>query len=63
MAVELHNLLEDLAVISSVEENTVRSKALAVQSLLEMTESRAKENWGDQGGGVFISPAPTLRVL
>jgi endonuclease IV len=43
MAVELHNLLETLRWLVLCEGNTMRSKALAVQSLLEMTENRAKE--------------------
>jgi hypothetical protein len=43
MAVELHHLLEDVAVVSFVEGNTMKRKTPAVQSLLEMTENRAKE--------------------
>jgi hypothetical protein len=43
MAVELHNLLDDVAVVSFVEVNTMKRKTLAVQSLLKMTENRAKE--------------------
>jgi hypothetical protein len=42
MAVDLHSLLQDVAVVSFVEGNTVKNKTLAVQSLLEMTENRAK---------------------
>ena len=54
MAVELHNLLEDLAVVSFVEGNTMKRKTPAVQSLLEMTENRAKE------GNIAGHPPPRM---
>jgi hypothetical protein len=42
VAVELHSLLEDVTAVSPVGGKTMKSEALAVQSILGVTEDRAK---------------------